>query len=66
MKTTDTQSEINDLNKKNNDLLIARSYFPITGLNCTWVVLTGRIIRNEKRIEVLSKELGIRVGPSIL
>jgi hypothetical protein len=66
VKTTDAQSEINDLNKKNSDLLIARSYFPITGVNCTWVVLTSRIIRNEKRIEVLSKDLGIRVGLSIL
>jgi hypothetical protein len=66
VKTTAAQSEINDLTKKNSDLIIARQDFPITGLNCTWVVLTGRIIRNEKRIQVLSKELGIRVGLSIL
>ena len=66
MKTTAAQSEINDLTKKNSDLILARQDFPITGLNCTWVVLTSRIIHNEKRIEVLSKELGIRVGLSIL
>ena len=66
MKTTAAQSEINDLIKKNSDLILARQDFPITGLNCTWVVLTSRIIHNEKRIQVLSKELGIRVGLSIL
>jgi hypothetical protein len=62
-----TQSqEIKALNAQNVKISEEREGFPITGLNCTWVVLTSRIIRNEKRIEVLSKELGIRVGPSIL
>lgn len=58
--------EIKALNAQNIKLHEEREGFPITGLNCTWVVLTGRIFRNEKRIEVLSEELGIRVGPSIL
>ena len=66
MKTTAAQSEINDLIKENNDILVARQDFPITGINCTWGVLTGRIIRNEKRIEVLSKEHGIPLDLSVL
>ena len=66
MKTTTIQSEINDLIKKNKDILIARQDFPITGINCTWVVLTKRIIHNERRIEVLSKEQGFSLDLSIL
>jgi hypothetical protein len=53
MKTTAAQSEINDLTKKNNDLLIARQDFPITSASCTWVVLTTRIIQNSERIKEL-------------
>ena len=53
MKTTAAQAEINDLTKKNKDLLIARQDFPITSASCTWVVLTTRIIQNAARIKEL-------------
>jgi|TARA_R110002051_G_scaffold321828_1_gene410588 hypothetical protein len=53
VKTTAAQSEINNLTKKNSDLLIARINVAATCNADLFVLLTAAIVVNERRIKEL-------------
>ena len=53
MKTTAAQAEINDLTKKNSDLIRARINVAATCNADLFVLLTAAIVVNERRIKEL-------------